>query len=215
MSKIVFEKFISLGSFCSPALWIKELGLRDCSYPLDWVLTPSLPLTNDLIENNFIDFLEIRHLIVWDKFKDKDKVNSKVVNIQNEKYNIRFVHDFSKDSGVDSQLFEVKSKYDRRIKRFYEALYSGKILFIRYVTRSGFDEACEIDRLIDILKSYNDNFKLILVKNSESPLGIIKNKDFILKIFDVEKDEGDAFKRGLPDELKDYLDQHIDFVLTD
>lgn len=209
MSKIIFEKFISLGSFCSPALWIKELGLRNCSYPLDWVLTPQLRRTNDLIENNFIDFLEIKHLVAMDELK------SITLNMQNTKYNIRFVHDFSKDIAVENQLSDVKAKYDRRINRFYETLHSGKILFIRYVTRSGFDEAPEIDRLIGILKSYNDDFKLILVKNTDSPLGTIKNKDFILKIFDVEKDEGNVFKRGLPDELKDYLDQHIEFVLRD
>jgi len=209
MSKIIFEKFISLGSFCSPALWIKELGLRNSAYPLDWILTPDLRRTNDLIENNFIDFLEIKHLVAM------DKLTSVTLNMQNTKYNLRFVHDFSKDSDAESQLSDVKTKYDRRINRFYETLYSRKILFIRYVTRSGFDEAPEIDRLIGILKSYNDNFKLILVKNSDSPLGTIKNKDFILKIFDVEIDEGNVFKRGLPDELKDYLDQHIEFVLRD
>ena len=144
-----------------------------------------------------------------------DKLTSVTLNMQNTKYNLRFVHDFSKDSDAESQLSDVKTKYDRRINRFYETLYSRKILFIRYVTRSGFDEAPEIDRLIGILKSYNDNFKLILVKNSDSPLGTIKNKDFILKIFDVEIDEGNVFKIGLPDELKDYLDQHIEFVLRD
>lgn len=208
MSKITFAKVISLGCFCSPALWIKELGLRNCSYPLDWILTPDLRRTNDLIENNFTDFLEIKYLI-------PGKRKSQFINYQNTKYKIGFIHDFSSDIALEGQLIDVQTKYARRIERFYEAIYSGSILFIRYVTRFDMDEAAEIDRFIDIIKRSNDNFKLILVKNSESTLGTIKNKDFILKIFEVEKDPGDIFRRALPDELSVYLNQHIDFVFTD
>jgi Putative papain-like cysteine peptidase (DUF1796). len=210
MSKITFEKFISLGSFCSPAEWIMELGLRKCAYPFDWLISGDIALVNELIENKFTDFLDIKQLLVME-----NQLQGKYLKIQNTKYNIKFFHDFLKDEDLASQIVGIKTKYDRRINRFYEALFSGNILFIRYINKCDFDKTSEIDRFIDIVKRYNNNFKIIVVKDSESPLGRLENADFILKVFEVEKDEGDVVRRKLPGELVDYLNQHIDFVFSD
>ncbi len=80
MSKITFAKVISLGCFCSPALWIKELGLRNCSYPLDWILTPDLRRTNDLIENNFINEERFAQSFVRGKHNYKFWGKNRIVN---------------------------------------------------------------------------------------------------------------------------------------
>ena len=36
---VMYERVISLGWFCGPALEMKRIGLRDGSYPFDWMLT--------------------------------------------------------------------------------------------------------------------------------------------------------------------------------
>lgn len=50
-----YKHVISLGSFCSPALKIERLGLRDGSYPFDWVLSRSM--------NNVVELITLHKLI--------------------------------------------------------------------------------------------------------------------------------------------------------
>lgn len=47
-----FNRVISLGWFCGPAMNIKEMGYRDASYPFDWLLTHEY---SGIIELLFID----------------------------------------------------------------------------------------------------------------------------------------------------------------
>ena len=82
MSKIMIEKTISLGFFCSPSIWLKGLGLRNRSYPFDWVISSNMALNNDLIENGFIDFLDEKLLI-------SGQMDDKYLRIQNTKYKIQ------------------------------------------------------------------------------------------------------------------------------
>ena len=49
---------VSLGCFCSAAMELERIGLRNCSLPFDWVISGNLNLMLDLIENNFIGFAE-------------------------------------------------------------------------------------------------------------------------------------------------------------
>jgi len=47
--------FVSLGVDCGTAIILKQMGLRKCSLPFDWVVTYE-GITN-IINNNFIDYL--------------------------------------------------------------------------------------------------------------------------------------------------------------
>ena len=48
----MFDHVISLGWFCSPAHEIRRIGLRDASYPFDWLITHNFSIIINLIKNN-------------------------------------------------------------------------------------------------------------------------------------------------------------------
>ena len=56
------QEHISLGVWCSPAIYLKRSGLRKKAYPFDWIfITPEQVLR--LFETNFKDFLNKQNLV--------------------------------------------------------------------------------------------------------------------------------------------------------
>ncbi|WP_281545510.1 DUF1796 family putative cysteine peptidase [Grimontia sp. SpTr1] len=55
-------KFVSLGENCSSAWYLKQVGLKDASYPFDWVFS-SPDIILDCLEDSFSKYLD-RDLIV-------------------------------------------------------------------------------------------------------------------------------------------------------
>ncbi|MDL2301710.1 papain-like cysteine peptidase, partial [Lachnospiraceae bacterium OttesenSCG-928-D06] len=116
-----FTHIISLGSFCSPALEIERLGMRDGSYPFDWVLSHSFEEVMALIDNKFDDFLNESTLY---------QAKNKPMIYINPKHNIVFIHDFSAFDSLENQFPQVLEKYNRRISKFYQAILQPT-LFLR------------------------------------------------------------------------------------
>lgn len=117
-----YHHYISLGFFYSVALELERIGLRSTSSPFDWCIS-NFEGVIEAINNRFVDFFNYDYLFQSDKEHQ---------NYLNTKYNIWFYHDFDKYHTLESQLQEVKQKYDRRINRFYEDI-SEPTLFIRYI----------------------------------------------------------------------------------
>ncbi len=156
-----YKHFISLGCFCGVAMELERLGLRDASYPFDWLISEYSGVCA-LIKNNFEDFLNYDFL---SQFKNNRN------RYYNEKYKISFFHDFSQYISLEEQLDSVKSKYYRRILRFYNAV-SEPTLFIRYV-----NQPCEAEFWIDnyesqlkMLKSFCEENELILIASTKTKL---------------------------------------------
>ena len=58
------------------------------------------------------------------------------------------MHDFSSVDNILKEYGEVKKKYERRIERFYEAIFSGKhIYFIRHLITK--KQALDLTQLLD------------------------------------------------------------------
>ena len=53
----MYERVISLGWFCGPALEMKRIGLRDGSYPFDWMLTHDFSKIISMIEEKDFTFI--------------------------------------------------------------------------------------------------------------------------------------------------------------
>jgi hypothetical protein len=76
--------FISLGTDCGVASILKNLNLRFCSLPFDWVVTYNG--VNDIITNNFIDYLPKDNNVILshsnfphNKFPDDyEKMNNRI-----------------------------------------------------------------------------------------------------------------------------------------
>ena len=159
MNEKEFSHVISLGWFCSIALEIERIGLRDASYPFDWLLTQSFKDVLMLIENRFQDWLE---------YDDMWQYDIDPAHWYNKRFRISFFHDFKKSRRLKNQLDAVTEKYNRRIKRFFIAI-SEPTLFIRYIYNQ--KEADFISKnfknIENSLKKYNRQNQIIYISNAE------------------------------------------------
>lgn len=119
----IFKHYISLGYFCSIAQELERFGLRDASYPFDWIIS-DIEGVFQCIDNNFDGLLDINVLTQSDKHR---------MYYKNTKYDFYFFHDFDKYMSLLSQIDQVKKKYERRIERFYRNIQEPT-LFLRYIS---------------------------------------------------------------------------------
>lgn len=131
---------ISLGNNCEPAMRLRDHNLRNEAYPLDWLFTLHFDGLYKMLNENFENFLNPNYL------------RHNKVDIVNDYYKIRFVHDFpnpihdNQDLGKDflpshlgfvenflDYLPPIQEKYKKRIDRFYNKLNStnDSIIFFR------------------------------------------------------------------------------------
>lgn len=181
-----YKHFISLGYFCSVAMELERIGLRNESSPFDWCISNYEGVIS-LIENHFKNFLEVNYLV-------QDEVTHKYYF--NEKYNIWFFHDFDEFHSLEKQLPNVKKKYLRRIERFYQNI-KEPTLFVRYISGGGdgCNKSAELEyiernnqHIIALLKSFNKENDVVYIANE----GVVSNS---IKIYNIKRDEGDGVAR--------------------
>lgn len=170
-------EFISLGSNCAITYQLNKYGLRNRAYPFDWVKI-SLNQLNNILENNFDDFVESLELKkISEKHEyfglDINSINSTNTSIfqsaiLTNKYSVEFAHEILNSSEIDY----FKSRLDKRIERFRNLtmiLNKFNLCFIRIETSPiKLTWVDEINKLIKLLKKYYVQFKLILIINSKS-----------------------------------------------
>lgn len=190
MSK--YNHVISLGYFCSPALELERIGLRDASYPFDWIICDFKGVL-DCIENKFDDFLKYENIYQYKDYKQY---------YIDQKYNFHFYHDFSAYGAIKNQLPSVLQKYQRRIERFRLNI-KEPTLFLRYIESQKELDYIEAnyENIISVLKAENENNDLILISNDDV-------QSELLFVYKVKKDKNDSVARRFLDknaELKNYL----------
>ena len=197
----MFDHVISLGWFCSPAHEIRRIGLRDASYPFDWLITHNFSIIINLIKNN-------RYLKLYaDEMLQYDLDESRWYN---REYMISIFYDFNKYKKMCSQIDSVNEKYFRRMKRFYENI-AEPTLFLRYVKDE--NEALFISRnesrIESIFKDKNEGNEIVYIANfdlkdilhlSNSPVYFVKpdNQDCVAR----------SFLKQLPD-LLEYMGNNV------
>ena len=197
----MFERVVSLGWFCSIALETKRIGLRDGSYPFDWLLTHNFAKVLEILNGEQDDdmVLENQHMLQY-----KDSASK----WYNKKYQISIFHDFDKYKKLESQLDAVNEKY-RRVHRLHEC--KGETLYIRYIKNRGEAEyiAGHESYIDSLIKKNNDQNKILYIAHPEWSEVLKNSKE---KIFYVEKDYNDyvarEFLKKIP-ELKTYLLENV------
>lgn len=137
---------VSLGSNCCPASNTRQNDVRSFAFPFDWCVTPYQALYH-FIENDFKDYLKLEHLIasspLYFNQATKDVLaqigsaheSENKIWVLDKKTGMIYNHDFTGNSQslIENEHPEQYTKYQRRIKRFYEAMHSHKhIYFIRF-----------------------------------------------------------------------------------
>lgn len=134
--KRTYDYAISLGASCQPAWHLAKNGLRDKSYPLDWLNSRRTDAVCTLLKTGFQDFFE-KPLLQ----PQRSGVN-KVLGFHHTKYGLVFWHDFKSIQNFDENFELRKEVYLRRIARLYERLRSeASVLFVRlYINREEAEE---------------------------------------------------------------------------
>jgi len=126
---------------------------------------------------------------------------------RNVALNIDFYHDFSMYKSIDKQFEAFKTKYERRISRFYKDICEPT-LFLRYVTSYDVEYIeSNHEKIEALLKSFNPQNKLIYIQN-KGESAITKGQAYV-----VEKDEGDSVARQFlkkAPELLSYLLENVE-----
>jgi hypothetical protein len=130
-SELLKESFfaISLGSNCMPSIHLRNSPLHKRSFPFDVCATPFKALY-EIIENDFVDFLNLEYLFAPDAEND--------LTVTNLKYNFQIAHTFTPTNWInsehgfhpantdgESECTHVLNTYERRIKRFIDVMNSG------------------------------------------------------------------------------------------
>ncbi|NEG78727.1 DUF1796 family putative cysteine peptidase [Bifidobacterium avesanii] len=164
-----FAHCISLGYFCSTAMELERYGLRDCSSPFDWCISPWTGV-EQCLANGFDKLLEPSLL-----YQSKNEPS----HYKNIRYGIEFFHDFNSHRSLQEQLPDIRRKYQRRCDRFLSNICEPT-LFIRYVASeprmsirsdgSSLTEmqyiTCHSQEIINMIKSFNINNRLILISDT-------------------------------------------------
>jgi hypothetical protein len=183
--------YISLGPTCSVAYQLQKLEKKKESLPFDWIRCPNIKDVIYLITNNFQGFLDnisfvrddTKFPIIRDSEIFDDVLDRETKVYRNEKLNLGFFHDFK--DGVT--LEDVKEKYDRRIKRFYETV-KNECIFIRDDMYFNQESVDDYNNLYQILVEFNDQNKLVLIININKNKYDLSGLNPAIKVFvDNEK----------------------------
>ena len=145
---------IPIGDHCAPSVLLKELGLRQASYPFDWVtfgeqlymtnVSYNLSLIQRLFADESLDSIVSEYL--GSALTSTDRINTTST--------MHFPHDnFNED---------ITAKYSRRFERFCNDATANPCLFV-YVTRYSSIPIDDICSFLDAVKNRNSNAVHLLI----------------------------------------------------
>lgn len=156
--------FISLGNTCAIAHQLKLTGLRTYSFPFDWCKI-SINKINQVLENKFDNFNKLKVIKYSNNHELLDNhnlINNQGSYILKNSYNILFAHELYKINNY--HIENLKNIIDNRISNFINAK-NENIYFI--IHQSSLD-IISLNQLINNLKKYFTNFKIIYITNKYS-----------------------------------------------
>lgn len=153
-----YSQIVSLGKFCGVAMELERKGLRNASYPFDWLISDSFEKIVSLIKNNFYNFLIPDNL-----YQESDPSH-----YYDPMIDIHFFHDFKANLTLEKQIPKVRMKYKRRIERFYEQIQKPT-LFIRYC--SGLEDEKYVKKhereIFELITSFNSRNRILYVMSTQ------------------------------------------------
>ena len=140
-----YDVIIPLGDACFVSLALSRCKLRDTYFPFDasrgvlWNKCGHGGLSGkvDLICNGFQNFLNLDDL----EERGADPGDTRMLWVVDKATGLSYRHDFKVGTKLEEAYPVVKDRYDRAIKRFYEAIeHSDRILFVYMAQMEGFSD---------------------------------------------------------------------------
>ncbi len=150
---------IPLGDHCAISEILRDLNLRKCSYPFDWIVMRGL-IYNTNLHVNF-DFL----VELMQKHNVKSIVERFIGNAMqtpHKSFNNMF---FPHEEGTEA---EVIAKYERRFERLYTHIKEKTNIFVM-LTRHIVMPEPYLNMVLHYILSYNPNNKLLVISGSDYP----------------------------------------------
>lgn len=179
-----YDLFVSLGSACDPAAFLRVHGLRRFSMPLDWVVSNHLSSVSRLFESRFAGYMELESMRLTDgsaNHYDEDAVPQAGAGarpscfVEDKRYGILSVHDFEilPDLPWHATYAAFRQKTDRRIERLLQQLAaSSSVLFVRWAGLT--DDAIA---LREVLSDVTEGTADLLVLQPEADVSSVVDRE--------------------------------------
>jgi hypothetical protein len=154
-----YDLLMPMGMNCVMATQLRKRGLRQASFPFDWLRfddKDSCQMVSTLVTTHFKDFLAIENLIL-----DKETQVSGRYNVVDEVQKITFIHDFLSSSLTDAVVAEVKGKYLRRIERFYQTINEANSLCFVMAANATILDLERLTQFYNAMSTYFPNLQKI------------------------------------------------------
>ncbi len=154
-----YDQIVSLGYSCQVAFQLEHNGVRTLAHPFDWFHTPIESLLK-FIANEGKNFFDLDKIYVMGAYPG----DPARLQVYDTVYGIISYHDFLSFPHL-SNYAEIKAKYDKRIKRFFNLLQSNqRVLFVRQDVSK--EQAEYLDEVLH--STYpNLSYTLIAINNTE------------------------------------------------
>lgn len=150
---------IPLGDHCAISEILRDLELRKCSYPFDWIAKPGLIYNTNLSDNfDFVIELMEKHDIKDIVQKFLGDALEKPNRVSGEKW-------FPHESGTNEEII---AKYERRFERLYIDIKEKQNIFI-ILTRHIVLPEPYFKFVLSKILSFNPHNKILFVSGSDHP----------------------------------------------
>ena len=163
-----FDLVISLGENCGGALHMRRSGLRQASYPLDWLAGSTFEKRVQLLLNRFSGFLEPENLRISGN-------NDFHAYVDDAETGFSFVHDFEQGVPLEKALPPVKEKYNRRIARLYrDVAEKQNVLFIWFGMFSQVSPQALLNAQAELSRFFHKDVYLLAFQNNNKSAELSK-----------------------------------------
>ena len=115
-----YDLAFSMGFGCGCSRALRAAGLQRASFPMDWVGSPGIVASAEMVASGFAGWLDRESLELVDVRRGNGTINRAYVN---RRTGFIFGHDFHHDADVDVAFDEVAEKYARRIERLISSAF--------------------------------------------------------------------------------------------
>lgn len=178
-----FDLIVSMGEDCACALFLIKTDLRDASYPMDWLCNATFERRVDLICNHFQEFLQQKNM-KWFPETSKGLRDLKNENYEDTATGFYFYHDFTSGIPFEEIYPSVKSKYERRILRFYKNIRKNRNILLVWWSRDKTIDNKTLRQAQEKISCYfGKDIHLLVIENDASCFNIREERvsDFVIK----------------------------------
>lgn len=220
-NKKIYDVIYSIGHDCSCAANLKRFHLRNTSGVLDWLWGPTLSEVFKVLSDDFKDFLIKDDLEKLAKNPVQTNHDLSHDYYHNKRNNYEFLHDFPSNIPLSDCFDTVKEKYNRRIARFLDDIYSNKDILLVYLMNHNTFKYSDKE-LIRLCNAYclhiGRSVDFLFIANDQSMGHLISEKAIqknIVKIslsIDTSKNQNGTKKQLRPIFIK-YALKHLKYNL--